>query len=114
MAFQRRGSFKKKSGFVRVGGMFKSDKEYLPENSSFVYGTTCSGKYLEPVVEMINKIYDEGGSVKFSLTKWNDQEQPILSVSEAKAKGNVAGGGKRITKESREVVQPAEQEDVGL
>jgi hypothetical protein len=114
MAYFKRGGFKKKSGFVRIGGMFKSDKEYLPENAAFSYNTTCNGKYLEPVVEFINKVYDQGGSVKFSLTKWNDQEQPVLSVSEAKSKPSAAGpaGGKRIGRE-----EPREQvtaQDVGL
>lgn len=95
MAF-RRGGFKgkgKKGSFTRVGNMFKSDKEYIPKGAAFSYSTTVSGEYLTPVVEALNKAAEEGGAVRFSLTKWQDQEHPVLSISPAQAKA-----GKRISK----------------
>lgn len=91
MAFKRNFS-KKKSEFVRVGNMFKSDKAI--KGASFSYGTTVSGEYLDPVAELIAEAAANGGAVRFSLTKWQDQENPVLSVAPAQAKP-----GKRIKKE---------------
>jgi hypothetical protein len=96
MAFQKRSfggkKFGKKSQFVRVGNMFKA--EQAPKGAAFSYGTTVSGEYLDPVAEMIAKAAEENGAVRFSLTKWSDQEHPVLSVAPAAAKP-----GKRIKKE---------------
>jgi hypothetical protein len=95
MAFQKRFGAKKsfgKSQFVRVGNMFKG--EQAPKGAAFTYGTTVSGEYLDPVAEMIAKAAESGGAVRFSLTKWQDQEHPVLSIAPAQAKP-----GKRIKKE---------------
>ena len=96
MAYQKRGfgGGKKfgKSQFVRVGNMFKSDK--APRGAAFSYGTTVSGEYLTPFAEVVAKAAASGGAVRFTLTKWADQEHPVLSVAPAEAKP-----GKKIRKE---------------
>lgn len=93
MAFQKRFA-KKKSDFVRVGNMFKSDKAI--KGATYSYGTTVSGEYLDPVAELIAEAAANGGAVRFSLTKWQDGKDPVLSVAPATAKP-----GKRI-KQSKE------------
>ncbi len=99
MAFKKKFG-KKKGNFTRVGNMFKSDGKFLPDNATFAYGTTCDGKYLEAVVETLTKIAEEGGSARFSLTKWKDQDHPVLSVSPAKPKGE---GSPRVKTDDQEL-----------
>lgn len=96
MAFKRKFGGKKKSSFVRVGNMFKSDKQYLPQGAMFNYSTTTKDDYLTAVVEKLTAIAEAGGAARFTLTKWNDQEHPVLSVSEAKKPDSKRiGGGKQ-------------------
>lgn len=112
MVFQRKFGKKsaKKSSFVRVGNMFKSDKEYLPENASFSYSTTTGGDYLGPVAELVAKAAEAGESLRFTLTKWNGQEHPVLSVSPAPAKKGSAS--KRISKAAEEDDMLDEGQDI--
>lgn len=111
MAFTKKFGGKKsfgKSQFTRVGNMFKADQ--APKGASFSYGTTVSGEYLEPVAELIAKAAETNGAVRFSLTKWADQEHPVLSVAPAAAKP-----GKRIKKEEGGAEDDFGQgEDAGL
>lgn len=108
MAFGKKfGGAKKKTEFIRVGNMFQSEK--VPAGASKSFATSCSGEYLEKVVEGLTKILEEGGSARFSLIKWNDGEHPVLTFSKAAAKT----GGKRI-KGADEGFHDKEEDQGGL
>lgn len=91
MAFAKRKFGKKKSSFTRVGNMFKS--KHPKEGMKYQYYTTCDGKYLESVAEVIANAAESGQPIVFNFTKWNDSEHPVLTVSPGKANDS-----KRITK----------------
>jgi len=82
MAFQRKGGFGgagKKSMFTRIGNLFVDDKP--PKGTSKRYSTTASGKYLDGVVTAINEAHKAGQAVRFYVTKWDNQEQPVLTLA---------------------------------
>lgn len=124
MAFNRNSGFKgksyggrygkKKSNFTRIGNLFKS--KHPKEGMQFQYYTSVEGKYLEAVVDAINKHANDTGSVSFSLVKYTDAEYPVLSVAAGKPKDS-----KPIRKAKNdsfhaepEQDESEEQEEVGL
>ncbi len=80
MAFQRGGKFGgKKSSFTRIGNLFVDDKP--PKGASKRYSTTASGEYLDKVVAAIVEAHKVGQGVRFYVTKWDGQDQPVLTLA---------------------------------
>ena len=57
--------------------MFKSDKQYVPQNASYSYTTKLDGKYLDDVRECLNN----NDAVRYAFVKWIDGEHPVLAVA---------------------------------
>jgi hypothetical protein len=87
MAWKRggnQGGAGQKSSFTRIGNLFSDDKP--PKGASKRYSTTASGKYLDAVVAALVEAHKAGKAVKFYVTKWDGQEQPVLTLAPASDK----------------------------
>jgi len=101
-----------KSRFTRVGNLFKS--KHPKEGILSQYYTSVEGKYLDAVVEAINKHAQEVGSVSFSIVRYTDSEYPVLSVSAGKPKDSKAIRRSKNDSFHDTQEQNDEQEEVGL
>lgn len=101
---------KQQSEFTTIGRLFKSKPEYVHENANYTYGGTVEGEYLNTTIDALVKIRDAKQGARFNLTKWKDNEHPVLKVSPAKSKGD----SKRIGKEDSGFHGDEESEDNGL
>lgn len=74
-----------KSSFTRIGNLFSDDKP--PKGASKRYSTSAGGEYLDKVVQAITAAHKAGQAVKFYVTKWDGQDQPVLTLAPVTAKG---------------------------
>ncbi len=79
----------KKSAFVRIGNVYEQEKR--PDGAEYQLAASASGKYLDAVREVINN----NDAVRFTITKWNDADIPVLSVAPAMEQGRSTGGARR-------------------
>lgn len=99
----------KKSNYTRVGNMFESDREFMPQSARSQFTTKLDGKYLDAVRDVLN----DNDAVRFVFTEWKDGEHPVLSVAPVTDKGGKRGGSSRGSDREDRTVRGRSSRDGG-